>query len=354
LSRLLGPVLWPLSRLYGTAVSFRNRRYDREPSRVGKLPVGVVSVGNLTVGGSGKTPVVAVVARELLARGDRVAVVSRGYGRRSTAPYVLVADGNTILASCEESGDEPLELARDVPGLAVAVGPDRLECGQKLLEALGPHVLVLDDGFQHRRLHRDLDLVCFDSGEAASSLRLLPLGRLREPLSSLARADAVVLTRFRESDSVEELRSLLSRAAGRELVTLRARSRFTGFSRVDGPALKISADGFRDRPVGVLLGIARPDRVLEAIPARVVTRLLRRDHHWWRAAEIHSLAGRARRAGAEALLTTGKDAVKIRGLATESDSAFQLPIFAMHAEAEILDLEALRDLLKRVPAGPEL
>lgn len=349
MSPILDPVLWPLSRIYGSAVALRNRGFDRDPSRAGKLPVGVVSVGNVTVGGSGKTPVTAAVARALLARGDRVAVLSRGYGRRSREPYVLVSDGKSIQASVEQAGDEPLELARGIAGLAVAVGPDRLECGRKLLDALGPHIVVLDDGFQHRRLQRDLDLVCFDAGESERALRLLPLGRLREPLTSLARAHAVIVTRCPEGGGPpEELRARLLAAAGREIPILRARSRRTGFLRVDGPALEISEDAFRDRPVGVLLGIARPERVLESLPAQVVFRRLRRDHHWWSLAEVQALAEQARGAGAEALLTSGKDAVKLRKVAAHAEKELPLPIFAIQVEAEIVETETFHSLLDEV------
>jgi len=149
----------PLSWLYRAGVSIRNRRFDRDPEASTKLSATVVSVGNLTVGGSGKTPFVAALARELLGRGVRVAVLSRGYGRRSRAPFVLVSDGREIRGSAEECGDEPLELARAVPGLVVAVGPDRAAVGRELLERLGGHWILLDDGFQHRRVRRDLDLV---------------------------------------------------------------------------------------------------------------------------------------------------------------------------------------------------
>jgi tetraacyldisaccharide 4'-kinase len=317
-------------------VSLRNRRYDRNPDASVKLPAPVVSVGNLTVGGSGKTPVVAALARRLLARGDRVAVLSRGYGRRSKGDFVLVSEGSGALTSAEESGDEPLELARAVTGLAVAVGPDRAEVGRKLLERLGPHTLVLDDGFQHRRLQRDLDLVCFDAGEPLESLELLPRGRLREPLESLSRAHAIVWTRVSEIAPSAELSA---RVRG-EIPSIRTRNRLSGLSRVDG-AETLEPDAFRSRPVGVLLGVARPERVLESIPADVVFRAIRRDHHWWEETEVRALADEARRKGAVALLTTGKDAVK---MPLEAG----LPLYALRVETEILDPSLLDSLLERL------
>ncbi len=327
----------PLSWLYGAGVSLRNRRYDRDPGASEKLPAKVLSVGNLTVGGSGKTPFVAALARELLGRGERVAVLSRGYGRRSRSDFVLVSDGREVRASADECGDEPLELAREVEGLAVAVGPDRAAVGRELLEKLGPHVLLLDDGFQHRRVRRDLDLVCFDAREPVESLRLLPRGRLREPLESLSRAHAVVWTRWSEGALGEELRQLITRSAPL-LPSIHARNRLLGFSRIDGSDT-LGAGSLRDQPVGVLLGVARPERVLETLEARVVYAAERRDHHWWRADEVRALAEEAKRRGAVALLTTGKDAVKL------GFEVSVLPVYVIRIETEILDRSSMDGLL---------
>ena len=330
----------PLSWLYGVGVSLRNRHYDRNPEASARLPAKVVSVGNLTVGGSGKTPFVAALARELLGRGEPVAVLSRGYGRRSKSAFVLVSDGNRILASAEDSGDEPLELARGVPGLAVAVGPDRAAVGRELLERLGPHVLLLDDGFQHRRLRRDLDLVCFDAREPVASLRLLPRGRLREPLENLSRAHAVVWTRWSEDAPSEELSRLVARARA-ELPKIRTRNRLVGFAPLDGSEA-LGPESFRGRPVGVLLGVARPEKVLESVPAEVVFTATRRDHHWWDPAEVKALAEEAKRKGAVALFTTGKDATKM------AFALYAVPLYVIRIETEILDRKALRGLLDRL------
>lgn len=345
--------LLPLAWLYGAAVSYRNRRYDRDPSRARRLPVPVLSVGNLTSGGSGKTPLVAALARELLARGLPVAALSRGYGRRSRSSYVLVSDGKRISAAPEQAGDEPYELASSVPGLAVAVGADRLEVGRRLLEALGPHVMLLDDGFQHRRLHRDLDLVCLDAGEPASSLSLLPAGRLREPLASLARADALVWTRWREDRPSQELREAVSAVGGADVVELRARQCLVGLTRVDTDVDEpgespVPIDTLADVPVGVLLGVARPERVLETVPAAVVFRALRPDHHWWEASEVRALAEQARRKGAKALLTTRKDAVKLLGFKESGEGTLVLPLYALRIETEVLDRSTLAHLLDRI------
>ncbi len=333
----------PLSWLYGVGVSLRNRHYDRNPEVSSRLPAKVVSVGNLTVGGSGKSPVVTALARELLARGDRVGVLSRGYGRRSQSPFLLVSDGNRIVASAEDSGDEPLELARGVPGLAVAVGPDRAAVGRELLAKVGPRVLLLDDGFQHRRLRRDLDLVCFDAREPEGSLRLLPLGRLREPLESLSRAHGLVWTRWSEDAPSEDLSRLVTGAAP-GLPSIRTRNRLMGFASLDGSEA-LGPESFRGRPVGVLLGVARPERVLESIPGEVVFTATRRDHHWWDPAELKALAEEAKRRGAVAALTTGKDAVK---MAFAPGVVPAIPLYVIRIETEILDRSVMGGLLDRL------
>lgn len=335
----------PLSWLYGASVSLRNRYYDRSPEASTKLAAAVVSVGNLTVGGSGKTPFVAALARELQARGDRVAVLSRGYGRRSKSPFVLVSDGERILASVEDSGDEPMELARAVSGLAVAVGANRAAVGRQLLERLGPHTFLLDDGFQHRKLRRDLDLVCVDAREPVESLRLLPRGRLREPFENVSRAHAVIWTRCMDPAPSEELRRLVARAAP-DLPSIRTRNRLVGFAPLDGSA-ELGAEAFRGRPVGVLLGVARPERVLESIPADVVFTETRADHEWWDWAEMEVMSHDAFRKGAVALLTTGKDAVKMADAVELGILA--LPLYAIRLETEILDRAPFEALLHRLP-----
>lgn len=342
--------LLPLSWLYGAAIDIRNHYYDSVEAK--KLPVPVVSVGNLTVGGSGKTPLVAALAKELLARKFSVAVLSRGYGREGNAPFVLVSDGNEVLVDAREGGDEPVELARKIPGLVVAVGADRVRAAETLLEKLGRHLILLDDGFQHRRLARDVDLVCFDCTEPESSLHLLPAGRLREPLRNLKRADAVVLTQWSESCRMAELRSKLPEL-GWDVPTIRAISRVVGFTRVNTERTEgrqgdsLDAGAFKNESVGLALGVARPERVRESLDVHVrhiAHFVARRDHHRWSEAELREIVDEAKAKGARALLTTGKDAVKMSLAASAS-----LPVYRIDVEIEILDLEVLRGLVAFPP-----
>jgi tetraacyldisaccharide 4'-kinase len=181
-----------LSSLYGAAASWRREWYARDPARVRRLSRPVISVGNLSVGGSGKTPIVAWLARRLLDLGERPAILSRGYGRRDAADGVtVVSDGVEIRAALRAAGDEPLMLARHLPGVPVVVAADRFLAGLLAERELGATLHVLDDGFQHVKLWRDLDLLLVQ--EADLSDRVLPAGRLREPLRNASRADALLV-----------------------------------------------------------------------------------------------------------------------------------------------------------------
>jgi tetraacyldisaccharide 4'-kinase len=267
----------------------------------------VVSVGNVSVGGSGKTPVVQWIAGRLREAGPRtVAVLSRGYGGRFRGDVLIVGDGREVQATADEAGDEPVMLARSLPGVVVAVGPRRDVVGREVERRFGPCVHVLDDGFQHLRLHRDLDLVCLDVRDTDD--RPLPAGRLREGPEALGRADVIVLTRLEAA--TEEERRALERRLGLER-TFRVRREVGGWRTLEG--------GEAATPGRVLLfaGIARPERFetdAASTGATIVDRAFFPDHHRYRAQDIRRLIARARDEGADALGTTAKDAVRVEGL----------------------------------------
>ena len=160
-----------------------------------RLPVPVVSVGNLTLGGTGKTPVVIQLVEWLLAQGARVAILSRGYRRTSMDPYLLVSNGEQLLVGPNEAGDEPFLMAQRCPRAIVAVGADRYELGCWVLDRFPVDCLILDDGFQHLGLYRDVNLLLVDATDAEGLAALVPAGRLREPLQAAGRASAIVVTR---------------------------------------------------------------------------------------------------------------------------------------------------------------
>lgn len=302
------------SGLYGLGVWARNLRYDLDDSQVRHLPAPVVGVGNLTVGGTGKTPLVMEVVAALTRLGLASAVVSRGYGGRPGAQdapgitWVSLGDGPLVDAS--QAGDEPVLLAQRL-AVPVAVGPDRFSVGRAVLARCGPRVLVGDDLFQHRRLHRDLDIVALDARQPLGNGRLLPAGPLREPATGLRRALAVVLTHAEDPELVAERKAWLRAFWGVGPV-LTCRHRVTGLADQEGRALP--AEEWRGRAVLAFCGLGSPEgfaQGLAGLGLRALGLESFPDHHPYQPAEIEALWERARALGAEALVTSEKDAVRL-------------------------------------------
>jgi tetraacyldisaccharide 4'-kinase len=323
-----------LGRAFGALASLRVAAYRRGLLPRARLSGPVVSVGNLGVGGSGKTPVVLRVAEILRDAGEPVAVLSRGYRGRFRGEVLVVSDGSRVLAGAAEAGDEPVMLARALPGVVVAVGPRRDAVGRAVEARFGRRVHVLDDGFQHLRLERDLDLVCLDVRDLDD--RPMPAGRLRERPSALDRADLVLLTRL-EAASEAELAALETRlGAGR---TLRVARAVTGWRTLDGRPAPAPARAF------LLAAIARPERFesdAAASGVAVAGRAFFRDHHLFRSGELEAVATEARAAGADAIATTAKDAVRLEG------AALGLPVVVLGIAARIADEARLRQRLLSV------
>jgi tetraacyldisaccharide 4'-kinase len=286
----------------GGAASLRVALYRHGVLRQQRLRGPVVSVGNLSVGGSGKTPVVAKLARLLMEDGHAVAILSRGYGGSSRRPCLLVSDGTSIFADAATAGDEPTMLARQLPGVVVAVGPHRDVVGRDVEARFGPRVHVLDDGFQHLRLARDLDVACVSMRDLDD--RPLPAGWLREASAALGRAHVLLLARDGTSDTaIDEAQ----RALGRERTFVTTR-RSVGFFSADGTSVSAPARAL------LISGVARPERFAADIAAAGVTVVGHRafrDHHAFTAAELQAAAAHAQTQGADALVTTEKDAVRI-------------------------------------------
>src|SRR5690349_15513689 len=204
-------VLPPLGALYGAITRSRTALYARGTFRTFKLERPVISIGNITTGGTGKTPLVEWIARVLARSGKKVCILTRGYGRENPKQRVLVSDGTTVFADPSRAGDEAFQLATDLLGVAAVVSDaDRFAAGQGAIQHLSTDCFVLDDGFQHLQLARDLNVVTVDATDPWGGHRMLPNGRLREPLRSLQRADCVVLTRC---EQVEDLKPILTEIA---------------------------------------------------------------------------------------------------------------------------------------------
>jgi tetraacyldisaccharide 4'-kinase len=323
-----------LSAAYSTAAAWRRQWYARDPSRRRRLERPVVSVGNLRVGGTGKTPMVEYIARLLLHSGERPAILTRGYARRDARDGVtIVSDGTAIRAGLDAAGDEPLMLARALPDVAVLVAADRHLSGTLAERRLGATVHVLDDGFQHFELDRDVDLLLVSEDDLHD--RPLPVGRLREGIAAAAAADAALVTAgydtaaerigrglgiatvFRMTRTIAPPRTL---ASPRESVVVPPNSR-----------------------VFVVTGIARPDRFLTDISAAgwdIAGTLHFRDHHRFDARDVRRITEAARAAAAAIVLTTEKDAVRL----TACDLG-ELPIAAVPLVVAVEPPDPFRDWL---------
>jgi tetraacyldisaccharide 4'-kinase len=304
-----------VAALYGLAVRVRSSWYRRGWLASSSLPRRVVSVGNITVGGTGKTPFVILLAEWLGAEGRRVAILSRGYGRTGSS-FLLVSDGTGLLAGPSEAGDEPFLIARRCPRALVAVGSDRAALGRWVLNQCPVDCFLLDDGFQHRSLKRDVDLVLLDATDATGLDALLPAGRLREPLAELARATGLVITRADSEADVLAIRRRLQAIPGPipdpAEVVFRPDSLVSVATGTTSPL-----DGCRGKKVWLVSGIGNSGafrRSAESSGATVVGETVFSDHHAYTGDEVRAIAAQARAAGVELVLTTEKDAGKLGAL----------------------------------------
>jgi tetraacyldisaccharide 4'-kinase len=311
--------------VYAPVVSWRRRWYAHDPARVGRLDRPVVSVGNLRVGGTGKTPVVAHLARLLVEAGEHPAILSRGYARRKkTRGVTVVSDRSTVLAPLDLAGDEPLLLARMLPGVPVLVGGNRRLAGQVAERQLGTTVHILDDGFQHLALGRDVDLLIVEPEDLTD--RVLPAGRLREPLDAAAAADALLTTVTDEH--LERLRASVGLGHA--------------FTMRRGLGAAVWLDGtpvgraLEDGRVVAVAGIARPERFFQDLDAsgwRVVRTLTFRDHHPFTTSDVERIERMARAEDA-CIVTTAKDAVRLERVAAPEARIAVVPVAVTIEPAE--------------------
>lgn len=300
--RLLRAVTSPLSWAYRAGLGARP---GPRPEKAGRP---VIAVGNLTAGGSGKTPLVIELVTSLLRKGVRVAVLSRGYGRRTRGLRVVNPPAGEWGAP-EEVGDEPMLIARRCPEAVVVVGNDRVAAGRYAVRRFSPDVLVCDDAFQHRRLHRDLDLLAVHAVLGFGNGHLLPRGPLREPVEQVRRAGLVVFTHAQQGDTVAALRR---RHWIPEIIPA-AHCMFSPNGWVQGPGLE-PVDLPRDTPVLAACGVAHPRGFFESCrQAGLELRGTRSfgDHRRWSPGAVARLRAEAARAGAEAVVVTEKDLVRM-------------------------------------------
>lgn len=336
-----GIVLSPLAIIYAAVTRLRTAAYRSGLLKTTKLPVPVISIGNLTVGGTGKTPLVACVSRALAAEGRKVCVLTRGYARENATERIVVSDGSTVLANLEAAGDEPLWLAENLKGVAAVIcDPDRAAAGRWAIENFESDVFVLDDGFQHLQLARDLNIVAIDATNPWGGGHLLPHGRLRETPRGLSRADFVIITRTEQSADISTLQGEIQKLLGdRPILTSQMHTKEV--RELNGQCL--ATFDLISQPVVAFCGIGNPDSFfchLRRAGLKIATTQAFPDHHQYTPAEIVGLSEQARRLGASSLITTAKDAVKL----TEFD--FDLPCYVLEIEISIDQQGELQELIR--------
>lgn len=342
----------PFSVAYGAAGRARRALYRAGVLNVEHIAAPVLSVGNITAGGTGKTPLVEWLARATAREGRRVCILTRGYGRSEAGKRVLVSDGERILAEAFEGGDEPRLLAENLRGQMIAVVSDanRVAAARWAIEHLRSDAFILDDGFQHLRIARDLNILTIDATDPWGGMRLLPRGRLREPPGELKRADLIVITRVESAVDVEDLRARAeSLSGGRPVLLTRTATR-----RIK---LLATTDQEANMPTHEIESVPQPLAAFCAIgnPGAFFAHARREglhlghtrsfaDHHVYKQSDIDLCVREATQHGARALLTTAKDAVKLRAL------NFALPCYVLEIALKFDDEQRMHAILKEVLA----
>jgi len=324
--------LGALSLGYRGLLGFRNLLYGAGVFKSRRLPCPVIAIGNLTLGGTGKTPAVELAVRTLREAGIEPGVISRGYGRRGTGTRV-VSDRQGLRLDPRSSGDEPFLLARQLPGVPVVVGENRFVAGRLCLERFRVQALVLDDAFQHRTLRKDLEVVLLNGRAPWGNGHLFPLGVLREPLTALGRADLIVVTRSAEADGFRQI-----------LTVIRQHNPAAPVVRGDYEPLEcwevhatgtVGPEDLQGRKLAAFAGIAHPPdfrHTVERVGVTVTRFTQFPDHHWYSEEEMLSLAREAERSGAEGLITTEKDWARLSNL-----SLPELPLWVLRIRLTLGD-----------------
>jgi tetraacyldisaccharide 4'-kinase len=287
----------------------RNHLYDKGVLSAVRPKEFVISIGNLTWGGTGKTSLTSYLAKFLINQGLKVGILSRGYQRDSRGP-VVVGDGHELKSTWQDAGDEAYMLACTIPKAVIVVAESRVE-GLPILSQFQPDVILLDDAFQHRRIARDLNMVLIDSTENILNLRVLPFGKLREPVDSLHRADAIILSHFKNANPETE-----------KAVSIYG-------ANVYHANYEVQNFEYSGKSIAAFCGIGTPghfERLLNENGAKVVLFRQFPDHHIYSQTELAKLEEDALKSGAIAIVTTSKDAVKLK------PDHFRLPISIIHVE----------------------
>ena len=314
-------LLYPLSFLYELITTLRNYLYDTSILNVKKLPCKVISIGNITTGGSGKTPTVEFLALYLKSIGKNVGIISRGYGR--TSKHVkLVTNGFDKPNSWEQYGDEAFLLSQNLNSIPIVVGESKYEAGLKITSEFDLDVIIIDDGFQHRSLYRDLDIALINSRDTQKTHKLLPIGNLRERINGLKRADLIVYTKTNLHNSSDYLNRLLKNVNVEKINSvLKSKSMLIGKDKqeIDKADLK-SKNIYLLSAIGDNRGFKK---TVEKISANIVGHSKFLDHYKFKTSDLQKVQNDAKKFSANYIITTVKDLIKI------PDINLEIPIYAL-------------------------
>lgn len=326
------PLLRPLSLLYSFVSGLHRRSIVPR-----KLPRPVISVGNITWGGTGKTPVTIALAKATAQSGMRTVVLSRGYHRKSASGRpLIVSDGSSIMADAREAGDEPVLIAESASGCGVVVCSDRFAGGMAAMELLDPDLFILDDGFQHWKLERDLDIVCVNALDPFGNRRLIPAGKLREPLAALARADMVMITNS-DAGLDGELRILEDeiRSFAPDIPVVRSACAVKGFRSLQN-GNTFPPDFFSGRTAGAFSGLGDDrgfHKTLAACGIVTAGYVDFPDHYWYTEKDIVAVLKRF--PDPCPVITTAKDAVRLKTIITCLNDRDAARLFALDIGVEV-------------------
>ncbi|NWG04235.1 MAG: tetraacyldisaccharide 4'-kinase [Syntrophaceae bacterium] len=336
---LLSP-LTLLSLPYGGVVRTRSFFYSIGLFKTKRLPCPVISVGNITVGGTGKTPFVMALAKGMMKKGIPVAILSRGYKRRKTSPSI-VSDGQRIFLSLEESGDEPLLMAKACQGIPILVGKNRFVNGQIALQRFGVKGLLLDDAYQHLPLYRNINILLIDSKIGFGDQHLLPRGILREPLSSLRRASFLVLTKVEDIKRGHDLQKKIHHLHP-SLPIFHSYYEPVGLIGPNGEQKALEV--YKGKRVLAFSGIAQSNyfiSLLKKSGMEVAREMTYPDHHLYRAEDLNSIEEMSK--GMDGVVTTEKDMVKLKEWKIPG-----IPLFALRIEVQIWEEEAFYEKVMEI------
>ncbi len=341
------------SRLFEHLARARAHRYDNGLLKSHRLPCTVISIGNITSGGTGKTPMTMYMAKRIRRMGYKTVILSRGYKGTAEKTGGIVSNGSRLLMTPETAGDEPFMMAQFLEGIPVLVGSDRVASGRRAITRFSPDIILLDDGFQHRRLHRDIDIVLLDAAHPFGNTHLLPRGPLREPPDALNRADALVFTRYRGGNQAPE--SVLPETL-REKPIFRSRHVPYIFKRIDplsdsagtvpcGKSPSDELDTLKGERIFAFSAIADNNdfhRILTGLGCRIAGTAEFRDHHAYTSRELEQITGNAVKKEARFLVTTQKDFSKL-----PPDTVWPLPLLVFGILPSFLEgNEGFDDFLK--------